>query len=76
MEFTTDEILSGFGQTMLNAEQKEKLRFILQTADLVKFAKSQPVSYENEQSMTLAIDFVMSTIPPTFENKKEEEKKI
>ena len=76
MEFTTYETLRGFGQTMINSEQKEKLRIILQTADLAKFAKSEPVSYENEQSMTLAIDFVMSTIPPTFENQKEEGKSV
>ena len=76
MEFTTDETLSNFGKTMINVEQKEKLRSILQTADLVKFAKSEPVSYENEQSMTFATDFVMSTIPQTFESKKEEEKSV
>ena len=71
MEQPSDETLKKFGSSMLNHQQKERLKYVLHTADLVKFAKSEPVSYENEQSMQYALDFVRSTtseISPEKEN--------
>ncbi len=61
MEQTTDEILGGFTKGMLTADLYEKMRITLQAADLVKFAKLQPVAYENEQSMAFAVEIVKLT---------------
>ena len=61
MEQTTDEILDSFTTGMLPVELYEKMRLMLQTADLVKFAKLQPVAYENEQSMAFAYEMVTLT---------------
>ena len=63
LESTTGEILDDLsGRADLPAKLLEKLLQILTLADLVKFAKSQPLPDENEQSLQLAIDFVNSTI--------------
>lgn len=42
----------------------ERLKKMLQTADLVKFAKWHTTPDENEQSLTTAYDFVRGTTPP------------
>lgn len=72
MEQTSVETMKQFGKSMITPEQREKLKYILETADLAKFAKSEPVSYENEQSMLYAVDFVTSTIPVEKETEKKE----
>lgn len=61
MELTSDEILANGFVSMLEPEQKEKLSYLLRLSDLVKFAKSQPLSYESEQSMQTAEQFVKVT---------------
>jgi hypothetical protein len=61
MELTSDEILANGFVQMLDAEQKEKLSYLVRLADLVKFAKSQPLAYESEQSMGVAVQFVKVT---------------
>lgn len=61
LEQTTDEILAGFSKGMMTEELFAKLRIVLETADLVKFAKMQPVAYENEQCMADGYDFVKRT---------------
>jgi hypothetical protein len=74
MEFTTDEILSSACITSLDAGIVNKLRFTLTTADMVKFAKGQPLASENELSMSNSYDFINETknIPsPTVETKTE-----
>lgn len=63
MEQTSDETLKLFGPRQINESQKEKLKYILQLADMVKFAKVEPIALENEQSISYAYDFVNSTIP-------------
>lgn len=63
-EQTSEEILSDI-KPMLS-EQKElyqKLKQMLGLADLVKFAKWNPLPDENEKSLTDAYDFVVNTIP-------------
>jgi hypothetical protein len=80
MEYTTDETLKHFRNNMIPVEAKEKLRQLLQLADMVKFAKAIPVGSENEQAMQQAIDFIMMTkpitkddfVPATPENKEKE----
>ena len=39
------------------------LQQILQTADMVKFAKSQPLPHQHDLSMSQATAFVRSTAP-------------
>lgn len=68
MEQTSDEIMSNFRSVVIDAESKNKLRQIFLIADLVKFAKEQPLPNENESSLTNAFNFVNGT------SREEEEK--
>ena len=61
MESTSDEILNGFTDGMIDKGIKENLKGMLIRADLVKFAKFQPIAEEHETSLTLAFNFVEST---------------
>jgi hypothetical protein len=60
-EQTSDEILTALKGMKLSAESRASLKEILLLADLVKFAKAQPVAQENEQSLDLAIRFINGT---------------
>lgn len=73
MEYTTDETLDHFRGNLIRDEAKEKLKYLLQVADMVKFAKSQPVPSENEQAMSCAYDFVALTKPVTADDFVEKE---
>jgi len=73
LEHTTDETLDAL-KGKLEPLAKEKLQYILQTADFVKFAKAQPIATENEMCMTNAYAFVEMTRPqliPVAEKKEE-----
>lgn len=64
LESTTDEIMEGMAATRgIRKENLDQLRSILVLADLVKFAKARPVGGENEESLSLGIQFVNETIP-------------
>ncbi len=63
MEMTSDEILHHGFINILKHDQQELLGYVLRLADYVKFAKAQPISHENEQSMRSAIQFVETSIP-------------
>jgi hypothetical protein len=65
MEYTTDETLDHLRGNTINEEAKQKLKDLLQLADMVKFAKVQPVANENEQSMKDAYRFIALTKPVT-----------
>lgn len=69
LEQTTDEIVFGFRNVAIDNESKEKLKRVLILADLVKFAKEQPMAAENELSMSNVYDFINGT-------KREEEVKL
>ena len=69
LEQTTDEILYGFRNVAIDEESKMKLKKLLILADLVKFAKEQPLPNENDLSLSNAYDFVKGTM-------KEEESPI
>lgn len=58
-EMTSDQTLEAFEET-LPAEKSllGDLRHILQTADMVKFAKSEPLPTEHDKSMSLAKNLV------------------
>lgn len=63
LESTTAEILEGLmRQPDLHRELLDKLSKILTLADLVKFAKVQPLPDENDQSLQRAFEFVNATI--------------
>lgn len=66
LESTTPEIISSLSHRNFNTKQVEDLTDLLNLADLVKFAKHQPLPDEHERGMKQANDFVKST-------KKEEE---
>ena len=63
LEQTSEETLKLFRSHQIHETQKEKLKYILQLADMVKFAKVEPIALENQQSILYAYDFVNSTIP-------------
>lgn len=64
VEMTTDQTLDAFGGCAAHtAETESLLRQMLQTADMVKFAKSEPLPYQHDLSLTQAVKFVQSTIP-------------
>lgn len=70
-EKTSDETLNAIKPILLENEQKElyqKLEKMLRLADLVKFAKWQPMPDENEVSLLAAYNFVKET-KPTEEEK-------
>jgi hypothetical protein len=62
MEMTTDAILSACEIKALNQRNTDELQELLERADLVKFAKFQPLANEHEASMKNAVSFVESTI--------------
>lgn len=61
LEQTTDEILTSFRTVVVDNESQSKLKQLLTLADLVKFAKEEPLPQENELSMNNAFDFVNGT---------------
>ena len=61
LEETTSEILHGLRLQNISPELMNKLTQTLTLADLVKFAKEQPLANENEMSITHAIAFVNAT---------------
>ncbi len=61
MEMTSEEILASDVITQLPKEDVSLLREVLLRADLVKFAKYQPVQAEHEAAMTGAVSFVEHT---------------
>ncbi len=71
MELTSDEILSA-GFFHLLGDEKKHLVFILQMADLVKFAKALPLPADHENCLSGAFEFVKASVPaPAFEIKED-----
>ncbi len=63
LEMTTTEILAKAAQINIESKAASLLEDMLVRADLVKFAKSQPLPDEHERSFSEALDFVKTTIP-------------
>lgn len=61
LEFTTDEIMESINGTGTNYQAKEKLHQTLVLADMVKFAKMEPLPLEHDACLNNAIDFVRET---------------
>ena len=62
-EMTTEEILETYDQSQLSRSARARLSQILTLADLVKFAKEQPLPNENDLSLDYAVEFVNETKP-------------
>jgi len=67
LEVTSDEILRQYQRhrtALVTAPgSSELLRFVLSQADMVKFARFQPLPEDNEKALHLAIEFVNLTLP-------------
>lgn len=61
LEFTTNELMSSLAIKSLNDELRSKLNFTLTLADMVKFAKGNPLPDEHEQAMSNSIAFIEAT---------------
>ena len=75
LESTTTQLLNRLRRTDFPPEWIPKLQALLQTADLVKFAKAQPAQDFHTQAMQEARRLVEDTIyiPPVVEDTEEEE---
>jgi hypothetical protein len=68
-DMTTTEILNAISSlNLLNATNLKKLNYILKTADLVKFAKYQPIQVENDTCLQNSFDIVNDTKENSEEN--------
>lgn len=80
LEMTTDEIHDALKGAPVEVSTREKLNAVLLSADLVKFAKAQPLPTENDRNLDECVDFVRATRPvadlrqsaPPDENPEEE----
>ncbi len=73
MEQTTDEIMDSFkGIDVTGVKSIDNLKQILLTADLVKFAKHEPLPDENDLSMINAFFFVNQTKIEEMKSLEEE----
>jgi hypothetical protein len=63
MEQTSDELLQNIKPITKLNQQQDNLKYILQTADLAKFAKLQPSAEEHETSIKKAYEIVEWTKP-------------
>lgn len=61
LEQTTDETLLLIKSVVEGQDNIKKFSFILQLADMAKFAKQQPVASENEQALSYGYSFIEST---------------
>jgi hypothetical protein len=79
LEMTTEEIVESLEPTPVNEQALAKIKETFVLADLVKFAKAQPLPVENDLSLNNAIDFVKETMHITLgpvqipENEKKPE---
>jgi len=61
LEYTSDEIMAAVNGTAANDQAKQKLRNTLLMADMVKFAKYEPMPLEHDNCLNNAVDFVKET---------------
>ncbi len=61
LEMTSDEIMAALKRKDINEAMKAKLRDILVLADLVKFAKENPLPTDHEYCFNASVDFVKET---------------
>lgn len=61
LESTTDEIMGRIDITGISSKQREDFRMMMQTCDLVKFAKANPLPNEHAHYMQTCYEFVKTT---------------
>lgn len=71
-EMTSGEILENL-QNSGDKSSIDELAGLLSTADMVKFAKAQPLLGENDRNLLGAMEFVKTTMAPEPENAEPEE---
>ena len=74
MEQTTDDIVTEFRKNKELKEKKDEIKLltdVLQIADLVKFAKWQPLPDECERSFHQVSQFIDQTKEITIENSEK-----
>ena len=77
LEQTTEETLQALKNVDLNDEEAyKKLKQILELADLVKFAKFNPLPDENDLSMINALFFVNQTKKEPIKSLEEQKKSV
>jgi hypothetical protein len=77
MERTTGEILQAFRRSNLeDGLLEEILEELLQLADLVKFAKEEPLPVENQTNLNNVYLFVQKTFPMFYIQKPEPEEGV
>jgi len=72
LEMTTSEICVELPKHIQLPQPVGQLEEVLRVADLVKFAKLQPLPNENEKSLEQAIEFVKANVPPKEENEDDD----
>lgn len=71
-EMTSDQTLEAFqGSLGFTQERYDQLRQIFRTADMVKFAKAEPASYEHDLAMSIARTFIAADAEQQQEQKEE-----
>ena len=60
MEMTSSEIIDKLLETN-DKESIRELKYLFETADLVKFAKHLPLMNENDMNLVNAVDFINNT---------------
>ena len=73
LEMTTYEIITEMKSKITQAEILNKLEQILTLADLVKFAKYNPLPDEHDQSLNQGVEFVNNTKQVKTDNGKDAE---
>ena len=61
LESTTDEIMERFDITGVTGKLREDFRLMLQTSDLVKFAKANPLPDEHAHYLKVCVELVKTT---------------
>ena len=75
-EMTTRQTLRAFHAIDDWSEESDTLlKQLLQKADMVKFAKSQPEAYEHDLAMQNAVDFIRKVVEVHKLNNPENEEK-
>ncbi len=72
LESSTSEIMEQLNRVVLPDGIYDSVKNFLENADLVKFAKFQPLPSINEEMMNQAVNIVENTIPVQAENAKGE----
>ena len=75
LESTSDEIMGQLKPLSAAQALLKEFRSFFTTADLVKFAKSQPLPAEHESSLVSGVAFVRETIPALHEPKSDSNQK-